>query len=271
MTAAMTGGGDIAAPADGRTAISLRDLSVVYGSGPNAITAVEQVNLDIREGEFLAVLGPSGCGKSSLLKVLSGLLKPASGAVDIAGAPVSGPRADVGIVFQAPTLLPWKTVIENVCLPGRILKRDPRQTREHAERMLDLVGLSGFLGKYPNQLSGGMAQRAGIARGLAQDPAVMLMDEPFGALDAMTRERMNLDLLDIWAETRKTIVFITHSIGEAVLLADRVAVMSSRPGRVVDIVDIDLPRPRNMAMMSTEAFGKYTSHLRGCFNASGDL
>jgi NitT/TauT family transport system ATP-binding protein len=168
-------------------------------------------------------------------------------------------------------LLPWKTVIENVCLPGKILKRDPDETRKRAERMLDLVGLSGFLNAYPNQLSGGMAQRAGIARGLAQDPAVMLMDEPFGALDAMTRERMNLDLLDIWTETRKTIVFITHSIAEAVLLADRVVVMSSRPGKVVDIIDIDLPRPRTMAMASTEPFGKYTAYLRGCFNATGDL
>ncbi|WP_417599587.1 ABC transporter ATP-binding protein [Pararhodobacter oceanensis] len=251
--------------------IQLKDLTVVYGSGVGAVTALDSLNLDIREGEFFAILGPSGCGKSTLLKVLSGLLDATSGAAFVGGKKVDGPNSEVGLVFQAPTLLPWMTIRENVSLPGKILKIDPSIISKRADDALKLVGLANFADSYPNQLSGGMAQRAGIARGLVQDADVMLMDEPFGALDAMTRERMNLDLLDIWSKSRKTIVFITHSIGEAILLADRVALISPRPGRLFDVVDIDLPRPRKIEMMSTPEFGKYTSQFRDYFRKLGEL
>ena len=252
-------------------AIQLSKLSVIYGSGSSAVTAVEDLDLEIKDGEFFAILGPSGCGKSTLLKVLSGLLNPTSGEAQVGGQKVRGPQAEVGLVFQAPTLLPWMTIRENISLPGKILKVDPNEIRDRADSILELVKLTQFADSYPNQLSGGMAQRAGIARGLVQDPRVMLMDEPFGALDAMTRERMNMDLLDIWTESKKTIIFITHSIGEAVLLADRVALMSPRPGRVTEVVDIDLPRPRAIEMMSTPEFGHYTRHFRDYFKNLGEL
>lgn len=251
--------------------IQLRDLTVIYDLGASAVTAVDTLNLDIRDGEFFAILGPSGCGKSTLLKVLSGLLKPTSGSASVGGRPVAGPQSEVGLLFQAPTLLPWMTIHENVSLPGKILKIDPQTISKRADEALALVGLDRFADSYPSQLSGGMAQRAGIARGLVQDARVMLMDEPFGALDAMTRERMNMDLLDIWSKSRKTVVFITHSIGEAILLADRVALMCPRPGRVVEVVDIDLPRPRRIEMMSTPEFGKYTRHFRDYFRKLGEL
>lgn len=254
-----------------QNAITLEDLTVVYGDGATAVTAIENLDLKVRDGEFFAILGPSGCGKSTLLKVLSGLRPPTSGTACIGDHEIVGPQAEVGLVFQAPTLLPWKTIRQNVELPGQILKVDPKTTRARADEIFELVGLTNFADSYPSQLSGGMAQRAGIARGLVQDARVMLMDEPFGALDAMTRERMNMDLLDIWAKSRKTIVFITHSIGEAVLLADRVALMCPRPGRVVEVVDIDLPRPRQAEMMSTPDFGKYTQHFRDYFTKLGEL
>ncbi|MFA5580960.1 MAG: ABC transporter ATP-binding protein [Paracoccaceae bacterium] len=251
--------------------IGLEGLTVTYGSGANAVRAVEGLDLEIRDGEFFAILGPSGCGKSTLLKVVSGLLAASEGAVHVDGRRVEGPQAEVGLVFQAPTLLPWMTIRQNVMLPGKILKMDPADTARRADEILDLVGLGKFADSYPSQLSGGMAQRAGIARGLVQDARVMLMDEPFGALDAMTRERMNMDLLDIWARSHKTIVFITHSIGEAILMADRVALMCPRPGRVVEVVDIDLPRPRTPEMMSTPEFGHYTRHFRDYFKKLGEL
>jgi NitT/TauT family transport system ATP-binding protein len=203
--------------------------------------------------------------------MVSGLLAPTGGSVRVDGRDVRGPQAEVGLVFQAPTLLPWMTIRENIMLPGKILKMDPAVTARRANEILELVGLSKFGESYPSQLSGGMAQRAGIARGLVQDARVMLMDEPFGALDAMTRERMNLDLLDIWARSHKTIVFITHSIGEAILMADRVALMCPRPGRVVEVIDIDLPRPRRIEMMSTPEFGTYTRHFREYFRKLGEL
>lgn len=259
------------ATANVKEAISLSSVSVVYGSGPSAVTAVRDLNLEVRDGEFLAILGPSGCGKSTLLKTVTGLMPPSSGTVSVAGKPVKGPQAAVSLVFQAPTLLPWMTILDNVSLPGKILRRDPVETRKKALKVLKLVGLEGFADAYPKQLSGGMAQRAGIARGLVQDADVMLMDEPFGALDAMTRDRMNMDLLDIWAASKKTIVFITHSISEAVLLADRVALMCPRPGRFVEVVDIDLPRPRTPELMATPEFGAYAARFREYFKSLGEL
>jgi NitT/TauT family transport system ATP-binding protein len=249
--------------------VRLSGLTVDYPTRQGALRAVENVELAIEAGEFVAVLGPSGCGKSTLLRVLAGLLEPSAGAAEIGGTPVSGPRRDVGVVFQDPTLLPWKTVFENLCLPGRIMRLDRAAYTARARELLKLVGLEAFAEYYPHQLSGGMRQRVGIARGLLHDPAVLLMDEPFGALDAMTRETMNLEIQRIWAATRKSVLFITHSIPEAVFLADRVVLMSARPGRIVEILANDLPRPRSTEIMATPEFGARTARLRRFFRAEG--
>lgn len=236
-----------------------------------AILALEDVNFSIREGEFVAVVGPSGCGKSTLLKMFAGLLSKSGGDIRLHDKAVSAPRKDVGIVFQDAVLLPWLTVLENVLIPPKVQKLDMNAYRKRALDLLALSGLQGFESKYPNELSGGMRQRVAICRGLVHDPAILLMDEPFGALDAMTRERMNLELQRIWTESGKTIFFITHSIGEAVFLADRVLVMSARPGKILDDLSIDLPRPRALEDMGTDSFGKYSNHIRALLNAKGGL
>jgi NitT/TauT family transport system ATP-binding protein len=251
--------------------VRLAGLSVDYATRRGTLRAVENIDLSIAAGEFVAVLGPSGCGKSTLLRVLAGLLAPSAGTAEIAGTPVTGPRRDVGVVFQDPTLLPWKTAFENLCLPGRIMRLDRSVYLMRAQELLKLVGLEAFGDYYPHQLSGGMRQRVGIARGLLHDPALLLMDEPFGALDAMTREAMNLEIQRIWAATRKSVFFITHSIPEAVFLADRVVVMSARPGRVVEILDNDLPRPRGIGVMATPEFGERTARLRRYFRVEGGV
>ncbi|GAB4170277.1 MAG: ABC transporter ATP-binding protein [Thalassobaculales bacterium] len=251
--------------------LSLSGVTVDYPTEKGPLRAVDGIDLVVPAGAFVAVLGPSGCGKSTLLRVLAGLLRPVAGVAAIAGEPVEGPRRDVGVVFQDPTLLPWKTVFQNVCLPGRIMGLDRAAYEARARELLALVGLADFAGYYPGQLSGGMRQRVGIARGLLHDPKVLLMDEPFGALDAMTREQMNLELLRIWQATGKTVLFITHSIPEAVFLADRILVMSARPGRVMELMENDLPRPRGFAMMATPEFGARTQHLRRLFNVEGGL
>jgi len=251
--------------------IRLAGVSVEYAIPRGTLRAVEGIDLAVRPGEFVAVLGPSGCGKSTLLRVLCGLLKPSAGRAEIAGMAVTGPRRDVGVVFQDPTLLPWKTVRENACLPGRIMKLDRASYQQRAEELLALVGLGAFADYLPGQLSGGMRQRVGIARGLLHDPAVLLMDEPFGALDAMTREQMNLELQRVWAATGKTILFITHSIPEAVFLADRIIVLSSRPGRIVETISNRLPRPRTIDVMATADFGAQTKRLRNLFRVGGNI
>jgi NitT/TauT family transport system ATP-binding protein len=219
----------------------------------------------MEDGEFITVVGPSGCGKSTLLNMLAGLLTPSSGEILLQGTPVKGPRRDVGIVFQAPVLLPWRTVFQNTMLPVQVQHRDRKVYESRAHQLIDMVGLGGFADKYPFELSGGMQQRAAIVRALVHDPAILLMDEPFGALDAMTREQMNVELLRIWRESRKTVVFITHSIPEAVFLADRCLVFCPRPGRLVDIVDVDLPRPRDLSVMNTPEFGRYVQRIRAAF------
>jgi NitT/TauT family transport system ATP-binding protein len=211
------------------------------------VKALEDVAFAVRAEEFVAVVGPSGCGKTTVLKILAGLVPPTSGAVEVFGAPVRGPVAGVGMVFQAPVLLRWRTVLDNVLLPIEILHRDRRAHVERAQHLLALAGIAEFAGRYPRELSGGMQQRVAICRALVHDPRLLLMDEPFGALDALTRDQMNLELLRIWSESRKTSVLITHSIPEAVFLADRVIVMTPRPGRVAEVVAIDLPRPRAAA------------------------
>ena len=252
--------------------IDVAGLNKVYRTREGAnIHALSDVNFAVGEGEFVTVVGPSGCGKSTLLKILAGTLRRTSGAVRMRGQPIDGPSRDVGVVFQAPVLLPWRTVLENVMLPIEIQKRDRALYEVQASKYLKLVGLEAFEGKYPNELSGGMQQRVGISRALVHDPAMLLMDEPFGALDAMTRETMNLELLRIWNESKKTVLLVTHSIPEAVYLADRVIVMSPRPGRITEIMRVDLPRPRPLEIINSEAFGRHVVALRRHFQSLGAL
>ncbi len=226
------------------------------------VAALEQVSLEIHADEFLTIVGPSGCGKSTLLKLIGGLLAPTEGTIRVRGMPLEGPSPDVGMVFQSPVLLPWRSVLDNVLFPIEILGRSRAQYRAEAERLIALVGLAGFERSVPRELSGGMQQRVAICRALIHDPPLLLMDEPFGALDAMTREEMGMELLRVWSERRKTGVFVTHSIPEAILLADRVAVMTPRPGRIVDVLQVDLPRPRSIKMEFSREFQMYAEAVR---------
>jgi NitT/TauT family transport system ATP-binding protein len=255
----------------GKPALLLKGATKRYPVVSGALTAFEDISVAVERGEFVAVVGPSGCGKSSLLRVVAGLAGLSDGTCAVGGEPMSGPRRDVGIVFQSPLLFPWRTVIENVMLPVDVQKLDRARYLEVARQLLGLVGLSDFERAYPRELSGGMQQRVGIARALVNDPTILLMDEPFGALDAMTREHMNVELQRLWLERRNTILFITHSIPEAVFLADRVMVMTPRPGRVAEICDIDLPRPRPLDIMTDPAFGEYVRHIRSYFGAHGGM
>jgi NitT/TauT family transport system ATP-binding protein len=242
-------------------------LSLVYATTRGPLPALQGLDFGLKAGEFVSLLGPSGCGKSTLLKLVTGLLRPTTGHIRLAGAEVDGPRPDVGIVFQQPTLLPWKRVIDNVLVPIRARGADVSRYRDKAQSLLEMVGLPRFADHYPHELSGGMQQRVGIARALLADPQLLLMDEPFAALDAMTRETMMDDLLRIWGDSGKTVLFITHSIPEAVYLSDRVLVMGPRPGRIVETMTVELPRPRTMATMAQPAFGEHCNHLRGLFRA----
>jgi NitT/TauT family transport system ATP-binding protein len=263
MTAAATPGPDAA----GQPRLQSTALSLTYRTRNGQIDALRDVSFDIREGEFVAILGPSGCGKSTLLKLAAGLLSPTSGSMNIAGTPIGKPRRDVGVAFQKPTLLPWKTVLENVLVPAHTLGLDIGAATQRARELLQLVGLADFARNYPKELSGGMQQRVGLARMLVHDPGLLLMDEPFSALDAMTRETLMLELQRIWARDTKSVMFITHSIPEAVFLADRVLVMSARPGRIVESIPIDLPRPRTLQTMGEPAFVALTQRLRQFFVA----
>jgi NitT/TauT family transport system ATP-binding protein len=226
------------------------------------VTALDDVSLTVARNAFVCLVGPSGCGKSTLLRLVAGLVKPTSGHVSIAGMRVTEPRADVGIVFQAPTLLPWATILDNVLFPLRMMGRLDAGGRGRAMELLQLVGLEDFAMKRPGELSGGMQQRAGICRALVHDPDILLMDEPFGALDALTREELTIETLRIWQERPKTILFVTHSIPESVILGDRVVVMSPRPGRIAEIVDVDLPRPRDFDMEARREFQHSTHRIR---------
>jgi len=249
--------------------IGISGLGKVYTTASGQeITALANVDLDIAAGEFVTVVGPSGCGKTTLLKILAGVMRRTSGTVMLNGAPIERPSRDVGIVFQQPVLLPWRTVLSNMLLPVELQHRDRQAHLARARQYLSMAGLDGFQDRYPHELSGGMQQRVGIGRALVHDPAVLLMDEPFGALDAMTRDSMNIELLRIWDESRKTVLLITHSISEAVLLADRVIVMSPRPGRIVEIVPVELPRPRTLEMINSDAFGRYVRAIRRHFGGS---
>jgi len=242
--------------------IRIENASKIYESRDgDKVHALTDINLDIGENEFVSVVGPSGCGKSTLLKMIVGLLPITSGRILFHGEPVRGPRTDVGMVFQEPILLPWRTVKQNVMFPVEILRRSDRDYSAEADRLLKTVGLGGFERRMPYELSGGMQQRAAICRALIHDPAVLVMDEPFGALDAMTREDMGAELLRIWQQYRKTVVFVTHSIREAVWLSDRVVVMTARPAKIADVVTIELPRPRTTKMQFLPAFGSYVEKI----------
>jgi NitT/TauT family transport system ATP-binding protein len=242
---------------------SIKQLRKQYASlDGDDIVALSDVSVDIKEREFLTVVGPSGCGKSTLLHIMAGVLERTSGQVLLRGQPIDGPRREIGTVFQEPLLLPWRTVLDNVLLPIEVHRLPLDLYKPKAIELLKLTGLAKFANKYPQELSGGMQQRVSIARALVHDPSILLMDEPFGALDAMTREQMNLDLMRLWADSGKTILLITHSISEAVLLGDRVVVMTPRPGRIAEVIDIDLPRPRTLDVTATPTFGAYARRVR---------
>lgn len=251
------------APAHDPMAIRIHTLDKIFTTVRNeSIQALSNIDLDVGEKEFVSIVGPSGCGKSTLLKIIAGLIPASSGDLFVGEEPVVRPRRDIGVVFQSPVLLPWRTILENVMLPAEVQGLANPATRARARDLLAMVGLSDFENKYPQELSGGMQQRAAISRGLICDPAILLMDEPFGALDAMTREQMNLDLQRIWRESGKTIVLITHSIPEAVFLGDRVVVMTPRPGRIARILDVPLARPRSLEVMGDPLFGRLCSDIR---------
>jgi NitT/TauT family transport system ATP-binding protein len=226
------------------------------------VPALEDISLEVSENEFMTIVGPSGCGKSTLLKLTSGLSPANQGTIRVREKRVTEPLPDVGFVFQHPVLLPWRTVLENVMFSIEMLGLNHRTYNGRALDLLKLTGLGGFETKYPSELSGGMQQRVAICRALVHDPSLLLMDEPFGALDAMTREEMGLELLRIWEERRKTILFVTHSIPEAIMLADRVVVMTPRPGRIARIIEVNLPRPRALEMEFSEQFKTYCQEVR---------
>jgi NitT/TauT family transport system ATP-binding protein len=252
--------------------ISVQNLNKIYRTREGVdIHALKDINFEMQQGEFVTVVGPSGCGKSTMLKILAGILPRSGGSVQLMGEPIEGPRKDIGVVFQAPVLLPWLTVLDNVLVPARLQHLDKEESRQRALDLLEMTGLSEFAQKYPFELSGGMQQRVGISRALVNDPAILLMDEPFGALDAMTREHMNIELLQIWRESKKTVLFITHSIAESVLLADRVIILTPRPGEIARVIEVDLPRPRAVEMYSTPKFGEYSAEIRALLNVKGAI
>lgn len=251
--------------------IEVEGVSKVYSSSGGPVHAVDGVSLDIGDGEFVSVVGPSGCGKSTLLLIIAGLIPASSGEVRIGGRVVLRPQTEIGVVFQNPVLLDWRTVIRNVLLQVEVRGLDLVAYRAKAQALLKSVGLEGFEDKYPFELSGGMRQRTAICRALIHDPPLLLMDEPFGALDALTREQMRLDIERLWMQTRKTVLFITHSISEAVLLSDRVVVMSPRPGSIEQVIPIDLIRPRALAVKDSARFADYSKAITDIFLSRGVL
>jgi NitT/TauT family transport system ATP-binding protein len=252
-----------------RPVIEIAGVSKTYRTRDGEIPSLRSLDFTIRDGEFFVVVGPSGCGKSTLLKMIAGLLPPSSGQIRVEGKLVSRPYRDVGIVFQSPLLLPWRNVLANVMMPVEVKKLPREIFRERALKLLGMVGLTEFERKFPWQLSGGMQQRVSICRALVHDPKIVLMDEPFGALDAMTRERMNVELQRIQRETGKTVLLITHSIPEAVFLADRILVMTERPGSITAVYDVPLARPRSLDVLADPLFVELTQVIRRHFNAEG--
>jgi NitT/TauT family transport system ATP-binding protein len=243
--------------------ISVRELTKVYPTAKGeSVQALSRISLDIARGEFVSLVGPSGCGKTTVLRILAGLIADYTGDVSVSGKALHGPSREVGVVFQDANLMPWRTALANVLLPAEVLRLNRKQARTRAQELLRMVGLEGFEQKLPGELSGGMRQRVAIARALIHDPAVLLLDEPFGALDAMTRDTMNVELAAIAARSRKTVFLITHSISEAVFLSDRVLVMSSRPGRIVEVIPVALPRPRGLDIIADPGFAATVLRIR---------
>jgi NitT/TauT family transport system ATP-binding protein len=249
--------------------VSIEHVCKAYDSPRGPVHALQDINLEIREAEFVSILGPSGCGKSTLLKCIAGLEEAGSGRISVSGGPLNGPPERMGMVFQRDVLLDWRTILDNVLITAEFAGRSRAEMKPRAVQLLERFGLGGYEGRHPWELSGGMRQRASICRALLCDPDLLLMDEPFGALDAMTRDDLNLELARIWNDTRKTVIFITHSIAEAIFLSDRVVMMDRNPGRIVEIIDIDLPRPRPLAVRETPEFGRYVAHIRHLFASLG--
>ena len=270
--AAIAGRPDVTMTAPGaRPYVDVAGVGKTYRRAGRETHALESIDLAIRGGEFLAIVGPSGCGKSTLLRIVAGLVGASRGDVRVEGTRVDRPQTNLGIVFQSPVLLDWRTALDNVLVQVELRSLDPKAYRDNALRLLDQIGLKDFADRYPYELSGGMRQRVAIARALIHDAPLLLMDEPFGALDALTREQMRLDLEALWLATHKTVMFITHSIDEAVLLADRVVVMSPRPGRIERTIDIPLPRPRGLAARREPEFVRITEEITDIFLARGVL
>ena len=263
--------GDKADRANITAAVAVRNVSKHFESKRGNVHAVEDVSLTIGMGEFVSILGPSGCGKSTMLNMIAGLTAPTQGTIEVLGKSVTGPVHELGIVFQQHLLLPWRTILHNVLLQIEVRRLNRASYKERAERLLDRVGLGGFFDRFPDELSGGMDQRAAIVRALIHDPDLLLMDEPFGALDAITRDQMALDFHHLSRQEGKTVLFVTHSISEAVFLSNRVVVMSTRPGRVEEIISIELPRERHFELREEPQFAHYTRHVRRLFERMGVL
>jgi NitT/TauT family transport system ATP-binding protein len=245
--------------------IRVEQLSKGYRSRDGSeVEALRDVSFTVGRGEFVSIVGQSGCGKSSLLKILAGLLSKSSGAISIEDRELAGPRSDIGLMFQKPLLLEWRRVLDNVLLPVEIYRLDRKEYEEKARRLLGAAGLADFLTKYPFELSGGMQQRVALCRALVAEPSLLLMDEPFGALDTLTRQKMGFELLRLWEEWKSTVLFVTHDVDEAVMLSDRVLVMSSRPGTVLGSFTVDLPRPRQIFIKDTAEFIQISSRIRRC-------
>jgi NitT/TauT family transport system ATP-binding protein len=266
-------------PGDGPI-VSYKHVQKVYGEGAEAVKAVEQFSADIEEGEFVSFVGPSGCGKSTLLHLTTGIIEASSGTVTVSGNDVQSDAHEmhkVGLVFQSSVLLDWRTVMKNILLPieimnsNGVLEKDVEFYRNRASELIELVGLEGFEDSYPQELSGGMQQRVSICRSLVYDPPILLMDEPFGALDALTRDQLNEELLDIWRDTKKTILFVTHNLEEAIFLSDRIFVLSERPSSIVDVIDVDLERPRTEDVRTTEQYQDLVARAYEYFNSGGGV
>ncbi len=245
-----------------QAALRVEHVSHVYDDQHGTVDALDNISFEIKPGEFVCLVGPSGSGKSTLLRIVAGLVPPQQGRVWLAGQVVTAPRSSIGIVFQKANLMPWRTVRDNVSLPLEMEHLAPAEIRRRAQTLIDLVGLTGFEESYPRGLSGGMEQRVAIARALIHNPTVLLLDEPFGSLDALTRERMALELTRIWSTQKTTVVMVTHSIQEAVFLSDRVLVMTDRPGRIAATIPIDLPRPRDLNLLQEERFAEMAGQVR---------
>ena len=254
-----------------RPYIAVKDVSQIFRRGETVTHALDHIDLTVPQGEFVAIVGPSGCGKSTLLRIIAGLLRHTGGSVQLDGKEVAGAQTALGVVFQSPVLLEWRNILGNVMLQLELRGLDPKAYLARAHELLEKVGLGEFHDRRPRELSGGMRQRAAIVRALIHDPPLLLMDEPFGALDALTREQMRIDLEELWMQTGKTVLFITHSIDEAVLLADRVIVMSPRPGRIEQVYDIPLARPRGLAARSHPHFIEATQKITDLFLSKGIL